>query len=321
VSGDIDRRGALGALGLLASLAALSACGVSRERDTLRIGSQRGGTKAMMLVSGTLAGIGYPIEWSEFPAAQHLLEALGADAVDLGTVGNAPFLFAYESGSPIKSVQATRFDPRNAANAILVANASPLRSIEDLRGRRVVTGRGSIGHFFLLRALEQARIPLAAVPIVFMPPGDAKAAFASGAVDAWATWNPYVGSAVLHGEARVLADGRSLVHGYGFLVAPDRAIRDKRPIIADFLVRHARAEMWVSRNVDAYARLLAKETGLPFEDARYTADRSFTVIPTDATLIAEQEKVLATFSAARVTRAKRPVAEAFDTSFDRGLVG
>lgn len=315
---DFTRRAALG---IMASFAFLSACGRGGSGKVLRIGSQRGGTKAMMLASGALEGIPYQIEWSEFPAAQHLLEALGANAVDLGTVGDAPFLFAYQSGSPIKSVQATRYDPRNASNAIIVPTGSSLKSAKDLRGRKVVTGRGSIGHFFLLRALERAAVPSSEVHILFMPPGDAKAAFSAGAVDAWSTWNPYVGSTVLHGEGRVIVDGRGLIKGYGFLIAPDQAIQTKRSIITEFLTRHARAERWATDNTEAYAQLLAKETGLPLEDARYFADRSLSPVPTDAALIRDQEQVLATFKAAGAVSGSRPLAAAFDTSFDASLPG
>jgi sulfonate transport system substrate-binding protein len=316
VTRDVTRRGTLG---LIASLVALSACGRGQNGNVLRIGSQRGGTKAMMLASGALDGAPYAVEWSEFPAAQHLLEALGADAVDLGSVGDAPFLFAYESGSPIKSVQATRYEPRNASNAILVPPDSPLKTIADLRGRKIVTGRGSIGHFFLLRALENAGVASGDVHFVFMAPGDAKAAFSAGAVDAWSTWNPYVGSAILHGDARVLADARGILKGYGFLVAPEQAIATKRSIIAEFLVRHARAQKWASEHTDAYAQLLARETGLSLEDARYTANRGLAVIPTDAALIREQENVLATFAKAGAASAKRPLAAAFETSFDSNI--
>src|SRR6478672_9552862 len=100
----------------------------------LRVASQKGGTKALFLASGALEGVPYTIEWSEFPAAQHLLEALGAGAVDVGAVGDAPFHFAYQSGSPIKAVQAIHYDPQTPATAILVRSSSPVRRDRELRG-------------------------------------------------------------------------------------------------------------------------------------------------------------------------------------------
>jgi ABC-type amino acid transport substrate-binding protein len=76
------------------------------SRPVLAVGSQRGGTKALMLASGALDGAPYRVEWSEFPAAQNLLEAIGAGAVDLGMASDAPFQFAYQNGQPIKAVAA-----------------------------------------------------------------------------------------------------------------------------------------------------------------------------------------------------------------------
>ena len=92
----------------LSGLLLLAGCGggVSGDADTLHVGSQRGGTKALMLASGVLDGAPYKIEWSEFPAAQHLLEAIGGGAVDVGLTGDAPFIFAYQSGSRIQAVGA-----------------------------------------------------------------------------------------------------------------------------------------------------------------------------------------------------------------------
>jgi hypothetical protein len=82
------------------------------SRPVLAVGSQRGGTKALMLASGALDGAPYRVEWSEFPAAQNLLEAIGAGAVDLGMASDAPFQFAYQNGQPLKAVAALSARPR-----------------------------------------------------------------------------------------------------------------------------------------------------------------------------------------------------------------
>lgn len=311
----VGRRAALGLIGA----SALAACTKGGDAGVLKVGSQRGGTKSMMEASGMLAGLPFAIEWAEFPAAQHLIEALGAGAVDLGGVGDAPFLFAYEGGSPIRSVQATRYDPRNPATTVLVPRTSTVRDMAGLRGRKIATGRGSAGHFLLLRALERARIPASAVSIVFLPPGDAKGAFSSGAVDAWSTWNPYAGAAILHDGARVIAEGRGLTTGYGFTAAHAPSIDAKRPLIAAFLERNQRAQRWASNNLDAFAPVLQRETGLPADVARYFANRGLTAVPTNAALIADMRGVLETFRRAGAADMTRPIDAAFDTSFDGGL--
>ena len=313
--GLLSRRASLG---LILSTAALAACGKGGGAgggEVLRVGSQRGGTKTIMLASKMLEGVPYRIEWSEFPAAQHLLEALGAGAVDVGGVGDAPFLFAYQAGSPIKAVQSTRYNPRNIANAVLVPKGSPAKSFADLRGRKIATGRGSVGHFLLLRALEKYAMKPADVQIIFLPPGDAKAAFASGSIDAWVVWNPYAGAALLHDGARAIVDARGVTTGYGYMVAGDAAIAARRPLIADFLARYARGQQWAAAHLDDYAGALARETGLPLADARYFADNELRAVPSDAHVLAELNSVQETFRAAGAIQGTRPLEAAFDRGF------
>lgn len=299
-----------GSLALIAAMA-VSACG-GATRPVLKVGSQRGGTKALMLSSGALDGASYTVEWSEFPAAQNLLEAVGAGAIDVGLAGDAPFQFAYQSGSPIKAIsaQSTLPTPREAL-AIVVPAQSAVRSLADLRGKRVATTRGSIGHYLVLRALDAAKLPFDAVRITFLSPSDAKAAFSSGAVDAWSVWVPYLSAAIGEG-ARVVVDEHDLFRGYGFEVAGDQAIAAKRDLLRDFVKREGTALEWAAAHPDAYAQVLARETGLPPDVARLMVEKSLRrAVPIDDRLVADQRTVFDTFRRAGEAAGSRPLEEAF----------
>jgi sulfonate transport system substrate-binding protein len=305
---------------LLALIAlALAACHphAASDEPVLKIASQKGGTKSLMLASHALDGAPYKVEWSEFPSAQALLEALSADAVDAGAVGDAPFMFAYSTGAKIKVVQATRASGGGSSTALLVRADSPIRTAADLRGKRIVTGRGSIGHYLLLRVLETAGLTPKDVTIVFLSPGDAKAAFDSGTVDAWVTWGSYVGLAQLHDKTRIIADGAGLLHGIGFEAANDNAITAKHAQLEDFLTRLAKAERWEGAHKDEYAAVLAKETGLPLDVALYTVSKVRGVAtPIDASIIGEEHDTLRHYVNAGVITSAPDLAGAFDTSFN-----
>lgn len=291
----------------------LAACGGGDDAPrTLRIGSQRGGTKAVMLAAHALDGAPYTVEWSEFPAAQHLLEAIGGGSVDVGLVGDAPFMFAYQSGAPISAVGAQYVAERpREALALVVPRGSPVRTIADLAGKRVATTRGSIGHYLVIRALAAAKLPADSIALTFLAPGDAKAAFSSGAVDGWAIWTPYLPVALKEG-ARIVADGHDLVSGYGFEVANDRAIADKPAILADFLAREAKALAWARANPQAYAAVLARETGLPADVAQdYALKNRRVSVPIDRTVVEDQRQVLDAFRAAGAIAGTRDLAAAF----------
>lgn len=235
-------------------------------------------------------------------------------------MGDAPFLFAFAGGAPIKAVQASRSSGGGSSTAVLVRADSPLTSPAQLKGRKVATGRGSIGHFLLLKVLEREGLKRSDVDLVFLAPGDAKAAFSTGAIDAWVTWGSYVALAQTHDDARVLADGRGLLSGYGFEVAGERAIADKRAELDDFLGRLARAKRWVGDHKDEYAKLLAKETGLELAIAAYTVRNTRgQPVPIDAAVIDEMAQVLQVFRTAGEIKANPPVAGGFDPSFNKAL--
>jgi sulfonate transport system substrate-binding protein len=308
---------------LAAALAiSLAACqGKAPDQpQTLKIASQKGGTKSLMLAAHALDGAPYKVEWSEFPSAQALLEALGAGAVDAGAVGDAPFVFAYAAGAPIKAVLATRASGGGASTAILVKAGSPIRAPADLKGKRIATGRGSIGHYLLIRVLEKAGLTPRDVTVVYLNPGDCRAAFSSGAVDAWATWGSYVGLAQLHDRTRLLADGDGLLTGIGFEAATDTAIAAKRAQRTDVLARLARAERWESSHQAEYAAVLAKETGLPQDVALYTVSRvRGAPVPMDGTIVAEERDTLSRFLRAGVITAAPNIDGAFDPAFNAAV--
>jgi sulfonate transport system substrate-binding protein len=310
---------ALAGVALAACKPASQAAATDPLQGVLKVGSQRGATKSLLLASHALDGAPYKIEWSEFPAAQHLLEALSAGAVDTGEVGDAPFLFAYAAGSRIHVAHV--YQASNAGGgvvAIIVPKTSGLRSAADLKGKRIATGRGSIGHYLLLRALQSANIRPNQVTIVFLDPGQAKAALASGSVDAWSTWGPYTAIAVLQDGARILTPATGLVNSIGFQAAADGAIAGKHAILLDFMTRLSRAQLWANAHKEAVAQILSQETGLPPDVALYTIKSRGDYRPSvmDAALVQEEQQALDLYRSAGAVSTARGVDQAFDASFN-----
>ncbi|MDN8613428.1 ABC transporter substrate-binding protein [Variovorax ginsengisoli] len=237
-------------LAAAAALALPAAALRAQPRPVLKAGDQKGGLRALLEAAGGLEGLGYDIQWSEFPAAAPLAEALNAGAVDSGPIGDAPLVFALAAGTRVKAIGANRSDAYGTA--VLVRPDSPLKSAADLKGRSIATNRGSIGHYVTLRAITTAGLKPEDLTLRFLAPADAKLALTQGAVDAWATWEPYTAMAETGGHAWVLVSGRGLLPGLSYLAATDAAIAAKRPLLQDFLRRVVKAQDWSYRNVDAF---------------------------------------------------------------------
>ncbi|HZF85325.1 MAG TPA: ABC transporter substrate-binding protein [Burkholderiaceae bacterium] len=318
---SLSRRRLIAGAGLGAAGLALPAIGLHAQgRPVLKAGDQKGGLRALLEAADALQGLAYDIQWSEFPAAAPLAEALNANAVDSGPIGDAPLIFALAAGTKVKAIGANRSDAYGTA--VLVRPDSPLKTAADLKGRSVATNRGSIGHFVTLKAITAAGLRPEDVNLRFLAPADAKLALTQGSVDAWATWEPYTALAETSGHARVLASGRGLLPGLSYLAATDAAIAAKRPVLQDFLQRVVRAQAWSCRNVDAFSATLARIIGIPPEAAKLQFERRQQKwVPIDAVVIADQQRTADFYREVGLIRQPLQVAATFDTGFATTTAG
>jgi sulfonate transport system substrate-binding protein len=264
------------AAALFATAIFLCAAASAGAADTvlLRVGDQKGGNRSLLEISGQAKDLPYKIEWSEFPAAAPILEALNAGALDVGYTGDLAFLSVYAAGAPIKAIGGTRSDART--QAILVRQDSPIKTIADLKGKRLAGTRGGWGQFLIDATLEKSGNKIEDATFAALGPVDAKVALLAGSIDGWAVWEPYVSYARLKDGARVVADGEGLTPTITFIVASDSAIATKRAAVADLLQRLDKARLWSLDHLVEYARSTAELTKLP-EDvllAAYTAQHT-----------------------------------------------
>ncbi|MFF9199362.1 ABC transporter substrate-binding protein [Streptomyces sp. NPDC014779] len=320
------------AAALLLPLALLSsACSTTSAADdgpgggsslVLRVGDQKGGAEAVLRAAGELDDLPYRVAWSTFTSGPPLLEAINAKAVDIGGVGNTPPVFAAGAGSKITVVAATHGD--SAGEAILVPRDSPLRSPAQLRGRSIAVAQGSSAHYQLIASLAKAGLKPSDVKVNLLQPADALAAFTSGKVDAWAVWDPYTSQVLQSGKGRVLTDGRGVVNGLGFQVAAPAALADpkKAAAIGDFVERLRRAQDWVYRHPEAWAKVWAKETGLPYEVALASVKRSNgtrIAVALDPAAVASEQRIADTFAGLGLIPHRFRFADFVDTRFNKNL--
>ncbi len=302
----------------MAGLLLLPAAARAQDARPLRIGDQRGGIQPLMQAAGLLRGLPFDLQWSRFASAPTLLEALNAGAIDAGSIGDAPFAAAVEAGVDMKAVSATRADA--AVTAVVVPAGSTIREVADLKGRRIATLRGQTGHFLVLAALERARLSPSDVHFVFLGPADAKVAMASGVVDAWATWGPYISMAKLVDGAREIVNGRGLMTGQSYTVASTSAIVERRRQLSEFLKRARQAREWGLANPNEQARIWSEQTGFPPEvgvDVVRTAQTR--TVPIDNDVVAAQQQVADFFHANGVLERLQQVERHVDRSFNDAI--
>jgi sulfonate transport system substrate-binding protein len=265
----------------------------------IRIGYQKYGTLTLLKGRGTLekrlAASHITVKWTEFPAGPQLLEGLNVGSIDFGSVGEAPPICAQAAGANLVYVGNEPASP--ASEAIVVPKGSTIRSVADLKGKKLALNKGSNVHYLLVKALEKAGVAYNDVQVVYLPPADARAAFERGAVDAWAIWDPFLAAAEKQLNARVLADGKGLVANYQFYLAA-RPYADKHAeVVSAILDELAKVDQWGSQNPKEVAALLSAQTGLSEDVVALAASRyAYGVQPISAAVLEQQQKVADAFT-------------------------
>ncbi|MCU1717083.1 ABC transporter substrate-binding protein [Pseudomonas sp. 5P_3.1_Bac2] len=288
----------------------------SVEASSLIVGDQSYNTRAVMEAAGVLKDLPYELEWRQFTAGSPVAEALNVGSLDLGLLGDAPPLFLGALGAPIKVVAISQ--QSLAGVAILVRQDSPIKTLQDLPGKRAAIWKGSWSQQLLLSALDKAAVPRDSVEIRYLSALDASHALDSGAVDVIATWEPYVTQQERQG-ARVLATAEGLMAGQSFVVANSAVIEPKRAEISDFLTRLKQARAWATQSSEHNARYAQVWSGYSRADqaiAQAWFARAQTVLqPVSEQGIQAAQQTIDFFSGLGLIKAY-PAASLFDNSFN-----
>jgi sulfonate transport system substrate-binding protein len=287
------------AIAVLSMSTVAAGVGASYGQDkVVRIGYQKYGKLVLLKGKGSLEEklkpLGYKVSWTEFPSGPPLLEALNVGAIDFGIAGETPPIFAQAAGAPL--VYLAYDPPAPQGEAILVPKDSTLKSVADLRGKKVALNKGSNVHYLLVKALEKAGLKYSDIQPVFLAPSDALAAFSRGSVDAWVIWDPYEAAAEASTGARILADGTGIVSNYQFYFTSKNFLANDAKAVDVVLAALNEADDWTKNNIEAVAEQLSPSVGLPAPVLAASLKReSYGILPISDDVIASQQRIADTF--------------------------
>jgi sulfonate transport system substrate-binding protein len=290
---------------------------------TLHIGDQAGsGAEALLTAAGLISKLPFKVTWSDFTSGPPMLQAMAGGAVDIGSVGNAPPVFAAAGGDNIAIVGAFQANPRGTA--LLVPKSSAIHSVAQLRGKRIAVAQGSSSDYHLLTVLKKAGLSVHNVTLDYLQPAEGLAALSSGHVDAWDVWSPFVEQAEAQDHARLLVSGAGYGSPYSFTVASRGALADpaKAAAIHDYLKLLNQAHSWAATHQAAWAAVWGEATGLPSDVmTRATADDSAAAVPITPAVITSEQQVSDAFTAAGLIPGHVDFSKFVDTGFNDTVGG
>ena len=292
-----NRRQLLGAAAALTAFSGSAVAQSNKASRVLRVGHQKGWfsiLKARGTLEKRLAPLGTSVSWTEFNAGPVQLEALNVGAIDFGDVGEAPPIFAQAAGAPLVYAAATA--PRPRLEAVIVPKGSSIKTVADLKGRRVAYNKGSNVQYFLVKLLEKHGLQYSDVQSVFLPPPDARAAFERGAVDAWIIWDPFLASAQKTLDAQLLADASGIANNRGYYFTSRDYATHNTDVLRIAIEEVRQIDTWIAKNKTAAAAELAQVLGLDRSITElYLGRAGYGTVAVGQDILAEQQAIADTF--------------------------
>ena len=257
----------------------------------IRIGYQKNGVlviaREQRVLEKHFNPLGIEVKWLEFPSGPPMLEAVGIGSVDYGAVGDSPPIFAQAAGAAIVYAAG---QPITNGQGILVPKDSPIRSLAELKGKRVAFTKGSSAHGVIVLALEKVGLSYNDITPVYLSPPDGGAAFANGSVDAWAVWDPYFSIGEVKQHGRILANAFEITKTNGFFIANRDFARDHGAVLRQINEVVAEAAKWAEAHRDDVAKSLSAVTGVALDIQTIAANRSsFAIGPVTEDIITTQQ--------------------------------
>jgi sulfonate transport system substrate-binding protein len=218
-----------------------------------------------------------------------MMEAMNAGSIDYGAVGDSPPVFAQAAGAAIVYAAG---QPITNGQGILVPQNSPIRSIAELRGKRIGFTKGSSAHNIVVQTLEKAGLGYGDITPVYLTPPDAGPAFANGGIDAWAIWDPYFAIGETKQNGRILVNAQEITKTNSFYIANRDFAKNHAPVLQQIIDVTTSTAAWAETHRDEVAKSLSAVTGIPLDIQTIAANRSqFRVGPITDDIIATQQGV------------------------------
>jgi sulfonate transport system substrate-binding protein len=296
---SFDRRRLLLAGAGIAAIGLLQGCGKpALANRKLRSSASKGGYELIFRTAG-LRPKGFAIDYSQFSSGHLVIEALNAGSLDFGSMSEIPPVFAAASSTQsFRQIATIQGDVNN--QVILVPKRSGIKTLADLKGKRVGYVRATTAHYFLIRMLQSVGLGWEDIHPVSMSVSDGAAAFASGGLDAWAIYGFQIQRAIAKEGARVLKTALGFLSGNYIASAHVDALADPVKVeeIGAYLQLFQQGFAWKASHEDAFADALAKEIEVPRQyvlDQLRNSSQTTRLLPVTEDAIRSQQQVADVF--------------------------
>src|SRR5450830_26896 len=210
------------------------------------------------------------VKWVLSQGSNRALEYLNSDSIDFGSTAGLAALLARANGNPAKAVYVFS---RPEWTALAVQKDSTIKSVKELKGKKIAATKGTDPYLFLLRALHENGLTKSDVEILHLQHPDGRIALEQKRVDAWAGLDPHLAASELEAGSKLIYRNVNF-NTYGFLNVSDSFAARHPDEVKRVIRAYERARNWIVKNPDETARLIAEEAKLSLPVAQLQLKRN-----------------------------------------------
>ena len=198
---------------------------------------------------------GVKVKWVLSAGSNRALEYLNSGSIDIGSSAGLAALLARANGNPIRTPY---LFSHPEWTALVVGKDSPVKSIAELKGKKVAATPGTDPYLFLLRALRTAGLTRKDIEFVPLQHADGRVALEQGRVDAWAGLDPLMAASELDAGSRLIYRNTAF-NSYGFLDVREAFLAEQPEALRRVIANYERARLWIIANVPEAAKIVSEE--------------------------------------------------------------
>ena len=202
-------------------------------------------------------GIDINVEYQVGAVGPVLMESLLAGRIDVAAFGDQPAIMGWLRGVDVKAVANFPSSPRNTY--IMVADSQKIKTMEDLKGKKISVQIGTINQHWLFLSLHQAGMKVNDVKMLNVPGGDASVALMTHEIDAAVLSEPTISLLEERKVAAKLKESRCVKTYSNVLLVSGNLYRNHPEIIKKIIATYYEANAWIIDNPDKTVKLIGSK--------------------------------------------------------------
>jgi ABC transporter, substrate-binding protein, aliphatic sulfonates family len=201
---------------------------------------------------------GTEVRWVLSRGSNNSLEFLNSGSTQFALTSSISAFVSRANGQPVKAVYSYLW---YVPSQLLIEKDSPLKSVADLKGKKIAATKGTDPYFFLLRTLDANHLKPGDVSIVHLQHPDGRTALEQGRVDAWAGLDPHMAAGQLAGDKVLYSNDKFGVAA--FLNTNEKFLAEHPDTVKQVIAAYDKARRWIIANPDEAVKVIAAEAKLP----------------------------------------------------------